>query len=259
VNVVEVAAPLALVVSASTFVPFANVPLAPDEGAVNVTVAPLTGFWLLSSTVATRGAPNAELGVESCKDPLVAAIDAGGPEVFVRLKLTVAVVPATKAVTVLAPSVPLAVKVDEVTTPLALVVSVSVFVEVDANVPLAPVAGAVKTTNAPLTGCPPIVTVATNGAANGVLSAVVCGVPLFAAIDSSGEEKLDELQFVNKGNARKTKPSMPGRMLRFIATHLSGPFSGRHACVPAATPRYLLSRSADRSELWGDTNTMALR
>jgi hypothetical protein len=66
----------------------------------------------------------------------------------------------------------LAVKVDEVATPLALVVSVSVLVP-PAKVPLAPVAGAVKTTKAPLTGDPDMVTVATRGVAKAVLSAAL--------------------------------------------------------------------------------------
>src|SRR5580704_253197 len=58
VNVVELATPLAFVVSVSVLVPLANVPLAPVAGAVKVTVAPLIGFWPLS-TVAARGAANA--------------------------------------------------------------------------------------------------------------------------------------------------------------------------------------------------------
>src|ERR1035438_9454910 len=134
----------------------------------------------------------------SCRDPLVAVIDAAGPDVFVRLKLVVAVTPATPAITISAPSAPFAVNNDELATPLALVVSVSVFVEFEANVPLAPVAGAVKTTNAPLTGDPPIVTVATNGAPNDVLTAARCGVPLVAAINSAGGLKFELLQLVKK-------------------------------------------------------------
>jgi hypothetical protein len=70
--------------------------------------------------------------------------------------------------------------------PVASVVSVSVFDALVANMPLAPVAGAVKVTNAPLTGNPPIITVATSGAENAVLSAALCGVPLVAAIVSVG-------------------------------------------------------------------------
>jgi hypothetical protein len=91
--------------------------------------------------------------------------------------------------------------------PLASVVSVSEFVPF-ANVPLAPVDGAVKVTNAPLTGDPPIVTVATSGAANCVLTAALCGDPLVAAINSAGALKFELLQFVRKSNARKTKPRM---------------------------------------------------
>jgi hypothetical protein len=96
-----------------------------------------------------------------------------------------------------------------VATPLVLVVSVSVFDEVDANVPLAPVAGAVKTTKAPLTGDPPIVTVATSGAANAVLSAALCGVPLVAAIDCAGVLKFEPLQLVKNPKDKKIKPRMP--------------------------------------------------
>lgn len=209
-NFDEVATPLAFVVSVSVADEFdANVPLAPDAGAVKVTDAPLTGYWLLSSTAATSGAANGVLIVASCRDPLVAVIEAAAPDVFVRLKLVVAVTPATEAVTVSAPSVPFAVNFDEVATPLALVVSVSVFVEFDANVPLAPVEGAANTTNAPLTGDPPIVTVATSGAPKGVFTAALCGVPLVAAIDSAGRLKFELLQFVKKTRARKTKPRMP--------------------------------------------------
>lgn len=206
----DVAMPLEFVASVSVAVEFeANVPLAPDAGAVNVTDAPLTGFWLASTTVATSDAPNAVPICASCRDPLVAAIDAAGPEVLVRLKLVTAVTPATLAVTTSAPIVPLAVNVDEVATPLPLVVSVSEFVAFDANVPLAPVAGAVKTTKAPLTGDPPIVTVATNGAANDVLSAALCGVPLVAAIDSVGVLKFELLQLIKKPKDKKPMPRMP--------------------------------------------------
>src|SRR5208282_722076 len=223
--------PLASVVSVSVAVPFVNLPLAPIAGAVNVTDAPLTGYWLLSTTVATSGAANAVLMVASCRDPLVAEMDAGGPDVFIRLKLVVAVTPATEAVTVLAPSVPLAVYAVEMATPLALVVSVSVLVP-PANVPLAPVAGAVKVTKAPLTGDPPIVTVAINGAKNAVLTAVLCGVPLVGAINSAGGLKFELLQLVKKTKARKTKPRMLTYAWRFIASRLSGQCSGEH--VPGA-------------------------
>jgi hypothetical protein len=77
VNVEEVATPLELVVSVSVVVPLVvKMPLAPDDGAVNVTVAPLTGFDFLSSTVATSGLVNAVPIGALCPDPLVAVIDA---------------------------------------------------------------------------------------------------------------------------------------------------------------------------------------
>jgi hypothetical protein len=50
VNTAAVAIPLAFVVA--VFTPPANVPLAPDPGAVNVTTTPLTGFPNPSVTVA---------------------------------------------------------------------------------------------------------------------------------------------------------------------------------------------------------------
>ena len=70
-------------------------------------------------------------------------------------------------------------KTAEVATPLAFVVAV---LTPPANVPLAPDAGGVKVTTTPLTGLfPESVTVAANGAANAVLIAALCGVPLVAA------------------------------------------------------------------------------
>ena len=107
--------------------------------------------------------------VASCRDPLVAKIAAAGPEVFVKLKVVVAVTPATEAVTISAPMVPLAVKVDEVATPFESVVSVSVFVEFE-KVPLAPRCRSREDDKHAAHGVAPIVTVATSGAANGVLT-----------------------------------------------------------------------------------------
>jgi hypothetical protein len=73
----------------------------------------------------------------------------------------------------------LAVNTAEVATPLAFVVAVFT---PPAKVPLAPLAGGVNVTTTPLTGLlPESVTVATNGAANAVLIAVLCGVPLVTA------------------------------------------------------------------------------
>lgn len=74
VNVDEVATPLEFDASVSVVLPFAKVPLAPDEGAVNVTEAPLTGLFLLSSTVAENGLGNAVPTLALCPDPVAPPI-----------------------------------------------------------------------------------------------------------------------------------------------------------------------------------------
>jgi hypothetical protein len=87
------------------------------------------------------------------------------------------------------------VNVDEVASPFASVVSVSVLVVLVANVPDTPDAGAVKVTNAPLTGFPnSSVTLATSGSANAVPTSALCGVPLEAVIANGGPEVLDRLK-----------------------------------------------------------------
>jgi hypothetical protein len=74
--------------------------------------------------------------------------------------------------------VELAVNTADVATPLAFVVAVFT---PPANVPLAPLAGALNVTTTPLTGLfPASLTVATRGAANAVLIVALCGVPLVA-------------------------------------------------------------------------------
>jgi len=75
----------------------------------------------------------------------------------------------------------------EVANPLALVVAVVVLVPVSANVPLAPVVGAVKVTVTPPTGAPLLVTATTRGEAKAPLIAWLCGVPPDAAIASVDE------------------------------------------------------------------------
>jgi len=77
VNVEEVATPFESVVFVSEAVPPENVPLAPDAGAVNVTVTPAVEVPPVV-TVATRGAANAVPTVVACPDPLVAAIETVG-------------------------------------------------------------------------------------------------------------------------------------------------------------------------------------
>ena len=97
-NVPDVATPDAFVVVVSP--PRAKVPLAPLLGAVNVTVAPLTGFPPASFTIAASGAANAPSIAPICGVPLVAVVLAGGPSVLVSEKFAVAVTPVTLAFTV---------------------------------------------------------------------------------------------------------------------------------------------------------------
>jgi hypothetical protein len=99
VNAGAVAIPLAFVVAVAAATPL-NVPLAPLAGAVNVTVAPLTGLPPASITVACSAVPNAVLTVALCGVPALAAILAATPALFARLKLAEVATPATLAVTV---------------------------------------------------------------------------------------------------------------------------------------------------------------
>ena len=78
----EVATPLEFVVSVSVVFPLAKVPLGPEEGAVKVTDAPLTGLFLLSSTVRAKAAANAVPTVALCPEPPLCWISAGGPELL---------------------------------------------------------------------------------------------------------------------------------------------------------------------------------
>jgi hypothetical protein len=78
--------PLESVVSVSVAVEFeANVPLAPEAGAVKVTVTPLIGFESLSTTVACSCVENAVLTTVVCGVPAVALTADGAPAVLVRL------------------------------------------------------------------------------------------------------------------------------------------------------------------------------
>jgi hypothetical protein len=101
VNAAEMATPLALVVAIVVLVVvLANVPLAPDVGAVNTTIALLTRFWPPSTTVTISGVGNAALIAAFCGVPPEAVIAAGAPVVFVRLKLAGVGTPETAAVIV---------------------------------------------------------------------------------------------------------------------------------------------------------------
>jgi hypothetical protein len=164
--------------------PPAKVPLAPLAGAVNVTLAPLTGFPPESLTVATNGAANAAFTCPLWPPPLVAVIDAGGPTVFVTVKVAEKL--ATKADTVyVPPAVPLAVKVGDVAVPEASDNTVTTLVP-PAKVPLGPLLGAKNVTVADITGLLLASrTTATNGAANGVLVRALWPPPLAAEMDAT--------------------------------------------------------------------------
>jgi hypothetical protein len=76
VKTVDVATPLTVFV-VYVLVPFANVPLAPVDGAVNVTETPLSRFPFASFTVATSGAEKAAPVYAVCGVPLVAVTEPG--------------------------------------------------------------------------------------------------------------------------------------------------------------------------------------
>jgi hypothetical protein len=164
---------------------------------------------LVSNTVAPSSVANAVRTVALCGVVPVTAVTEASVAVFVRRKLAGCATPVIVAVTVKAPGVVFAVNVEAVAKPFASVVSVSVFVEFDANVPLAPdpAAGAANVTDTPLTGTPFAVTTATSGA-NAVSSATVCGDPLDTAIDWTGGLELELLQPGRKTTARKIKARM---------------------------------------------------
>jgi len=72
VNLEDVATPLLFVRSVSVVVPSAKVPLAPEEGAVNVTFSPGVPIVFVV-TVAARGATKVRPPAALCDDPLCAA------------------------------------------------------------------------------------------------------------------------------------------------------------------------------------------
>jgi hypothetical protein len=165
VKVGAVAMPDALVETVAVFNPPVKVPLAPEEGAVNVTLTFGTGLPLESLTVAVSAA-KALVIATAWGVPLVAAMTLAAPGVLVKLNGAAAVTPYTDALTVYAPVVLLAVKTAEVATPEEFVVAVFT---PPANVPPAPEAGVVKVTTTPLTGLlPASVTVAASGEAKAV-------------------------------------------------------------------------------------------
>jgi hypothetical protein len=139
-----------------------NVPLAPDPGALNVTLTPETALPLASRTVAASGVLKAVFTCALWPLPAVAVTLAAGPARFVTENKAETDTPFTDALTLYGPpAMALAVKVGEVATPDAFVNTVALPV----NVPLAPDPPSdANVTLAPGTGLPPeSVTVATNG------------------------------------------------------------------------------------------------
>jgi hypothetical protein len=97
VNTADVATPDAL--ETAVFTPLAKVPLAPEAGGVNVTVAFGTGFPPESFTRATSGLENTVLVPADCGVPLTAAIENGVPARLASEKVAAPGTPSTLAVT----------------------------------------------------------------------------------------------------------------------------------------------------------------
>ena len=79
VKVLAVAWPPDALVAVVVAVEFANVPEAPLEGAVNVTVTPGTAFPWASLTIATSGLANAAPTVADCPAPETTVTALAGP------------------------------------------------------------------------------------------------------------------------------------------------------------------------------------
>jgi hypothetical protein len=93
-----VATPLEFVDAAAVAEPL-KLALAPELGAVNVTVTPLTGLPLAFVTVAWRAVAKAMFTVALCGVPAVAVMFAGVAPMFVKLKLAGVATPLIPAVT----------------------------------------------------------------------------------------------------------------------------------------------------------------
>jgi hypothetical protein len=160
------------------------VPLAPLDGAVNITAIPLIGLPFASDTFACKGVANAVFVTVVCGVPVVALTADGvlGGKVplaeLVREKFAGVATPVTVAVTMYGPpAIPSAVNAGATATPCAFVVAV-VVLPPPVNVPLAPLDGAVNIMAIPLIGLPfASVTVTSKGIANAVLMAALCGAP----------------------------------------------------------------------------------
>ena len=183
--------PLESVVAVPTFVPPAKVPLALPAGAVKVTSTPLIAIPLFFR-LATRGAAKAVFTVALCGVPLTTVMNSV-TGLFVSAKVAVPETPVAVAVTVYVPVVPLAVNAGAVAMPLEFVITTAVLLPL--KLPVAPDNGAVNVTTTPLVATPPVVTVATNGAAKFMLITALCGVPLVAVMTSLTPDVFVRLKF----------------------------------------------------------------
>ena len=101
VKVGAVATPELLVVAVVVLVPVpVKVPLAPEAGAVKVTVAFATGLLLASTTFACKAVVKAVETVALCGVPAVAEMVAAAPARLVREKFAGVATPETVAATV---------------------------------------------------------------------------------------------------------------------------------------------------------------
>jgi hypothetical protein len=82
----DAATPEVLVSRVAVIPPPAKVPLAPEAGALNVTLTPETGLPLASFTVTTNGLLKAWVTGALCPPPEVAVMVEAGPAVFVMAK-----------------------------------------------------------------------------------------------------------------------------------------------------------------------------
>jgi hypothetical protein len=98
VNAGAVAIPLALVIAVAVYDPL-KVALAPVEGAVNVTVTPLSALLFTSFTVACSAVAYTVLTVALCGAPAVALMLKGVPAKLVRPKLAEPPTPGVAATT----------------------------------------------------------------------------------------------------------------------------------------------------------------
>jgi hypothetical protein len=193
----EVAWPFAPVVTVEDALP-PKLALAPDAGAVNVTLTPDSGLPPESFTNTTSGFANGELMAAVCPPPLNAAMLAAAPAVFVSENV-VERAPVV-AVTLYDPTLPLAVNAGDTACPSAPVTTVAA----PPNDPLGPDAGALNVTLAPETGLPPAsFTIATNGNANAVLICADCGLPLTTAMVAA-----DPTLFVSEKIAPVAAPAL---------------------------------------------------